>query len=297
MGLIAVLLLCLAPLINGQEGARDWGPIWERLAAARAAPEGSEERAARLVELQEVTAGAAGTPRGALLKAQVDRLAGRDGALTPPAGAAAPWPYAGEENWLAAEVLAPSPERATAARRALDELPGPIPDDRVRLAWEIGVEEARALRLESAQGLQEALHRRFRAVWSAMDLSLTLTRLGLHDACDEVLGEQIASEEKAGSPTGDLWSQRGTATLGAGDEARGRDYLGLGVARGSRDAVVVLARLDLEQGRLSAARAGFRTLLVDGEPSPWAPKGWGLTLLPETPEATWSADPARTAKE
>jgi hypothetical protein len=294
VGLIAVLVLWLA---GGQQGGDDWAPVWERLAAARAAPAGSEERAARLEELAEVAAAAEGTPEGALLEAQVDRLEGRAGALLPPAGAAAPWPYAGEENWLAAEVLAPSPERAGAARRALDELPGPVPDERVRLAWGIGVEEARALRLESAQGLQEALHRRFRAVWSAMDLALTLTRLGSYAAADQVLGEQIAGEEAAGSPSGELWAQRGTAALGAGDEARGRDYLGLGVARGSLDAAVVLARLDLEQGRLSAARAGFRALLFAEEPIPWAPKGWGLTLLPETPVATWSADQARTAGE
>ncbi len=284
----ALLLAAVGP-------ERDWAEVWRRLAEVRALDAASEARSAGLEELGQVAALERGTPRGALLEAHLNRLDGRAGTLTPPAGAQQRWPYAGEENWLAAEVLAPSPERAAAARRALDELPGAIPAERVRLAFDIGVEEAGALRLESARGVQEALHRRYRAVWSGIDLALTDQRLGDYAAADRVLGEQIAAEEAAGSPSGDLWSQRGTFALGAGDEARGRDYLGFGLARGSSDAAVVLARLDLEQGRLSQARAGFRALMLDEVISPWAPRGWGVSLLPQTAAATWSAEPPPTA--
>jgi len=294
LGLLAAALLAAAAAGPAE---RDWAAVWRRLAVVRAAALGAQTRTVGLAELTQVAEEERGTPRGALLAAHLGRLLGTGGTLTPPAGAQRPWPYAGEENWLAAEVLAPSPERAAAARRALDEQQGPVPDERVRLAFDVGVEEARALRLESARGLQEALHRRYRAIWSALDLALTDARLGDYPAADALLAEQIAAEEAAGRTAGDLWAQRGTFALGSGDEAGGRDYLGLGVARGSSDAAVVLARLDLEQGRLSEARAGFRALLQDDPLSPWTPRGWGVSLLPEPADAAWSADPLPTAGE
>jgi hypothetical protein len=214
------------------------------------------------------------------LDAQLARLEGRAAVLVLPPGTAGEWPFEGAENWLAAEVLAPSSLRAAAVLRALPATAGALPPERMRLAWEVGADEARALRLDGARGLQEALHRRALAAWSAMDLALTLNRLGDAQAADRVLSEQIERESAAGRPTGDLWAQRGTQALGNGDEVLARDYLGHGLARGSVDAGVVLARLDLDRGRLAEARAGFRALLLDPAPSPWAARGWGLSLLP-----------------
>ncbi len=291
--MVLALALALAARAALQGGAQDWPATWTRVQElARLAPE-SAELAAGLESLGDQAEEAAGTPRGALLEAWIARLGGGAAPLSPPASAAADWPYAGEENWLAAEVLAPSPLRALAARKGLEELGGPVSSERIRLAWEIGVEEARALRLEGALDLQTALHQRSAAAWSASDLALTLSRLGRFAEADKVLQEQIAREEAQGASAADLWAGRGTFALGAGDEARGRDYLGVGLMRGSTDAGVVLARLDLEQGRLPEARAGFRALMLADEVHPWALRGFGIAHLPEPPAAPWRAEPKR----
>ncbi|MEM7309759.1 MAG: hypothetical protein AAF682_23995 [Planctomycetota bacterium] len=284
MELVAPLLAGLLALAGTPGPAQDsdpsWGEIWHRLAEVRALEAESPGRAAALAELEAVAEARSGSWRGDLLAVHVDRLLGRTAALRMPTGSTAPWPFSLEESWLAAEVLEASPARSQAALSALAGSPAQLSGQRVRLAWEIGVEEARALRLEGAQAIQAALHERYLAVWSAMDLALTESRLGAYEAADRVLAAQIAREGEAGRPTVDLWSQRGTLALGSGDEERARDYLGFARARGSSNAGVVLARLDLDRGKLPEARAGFRALLLDPEPSPWAPRGWGLALLP-----------------
>ena len=99
-------------------------------------------------------------------------------------------------------------------------------------------------------------------------------------SADAVLADVIASQEAAGRPTGDLWSQRGISALAAGDNRRALNYFGRALARGSSNAAVVLARMDLDAGRRRAARIGFRALLWYGEPGAWALRGWGLSLLP-----------------
>ena len=45
----------------------------------------------------------------------------------------------------------------------------------------------------------------------------------------------------------------------------------------------MLGRLDLDAGRLEAARKGFRASILSDRPAAWALRGWGLTLLPEPP--------------
>lgn len=278
MGLILTLAL-LAGLLPAARDV-DWADAWARLAGARAAVD-SPERAETLADLEQLARAEATSARGALLGMQLGRLRGGDAVLRLPAAATGAWPFEGAENWLAAEVLEDGPARVRAAQEAVNTGGGTISPERVRMAWEIAVAEARGLRLDAARGLQAALHQRFLATWSAMDLALTETKLGAYERADAVLAEQILREAQAGQATGALWARRGLLTLGSGDELRARDYLGFGRARGSLDAGVVLARLDLDHGRLTEALAGFRALLIDDDPSPWARRGWGLALLPE----------------
>jgi hypothetical protein len=106
--------------------------------------------------------------------------------------------------------------------------------------------------------------------------------LGRHEASDTVLAGVIATEEAAGRPTADLWSQRGISALAAGDNRRALDYFGRALARGSVNAAVVLARRDLDAGRRREARIGFRALSWGEEAGAWALRGWGLSLLPES---------------
>lgn len=204
-----------------------------------------------------------------------------------------------EARWLRLGETPPSPRRAREAVALLEDtlgIRGELSAEELRLVWDVGVQEALALRFEDALGVQEALYALYPAAWSASDLELTLRRLGRYGEGDAVLAAQIAREEAAGGSTSpvaaDLWSQRGIGALGSGDERRARDYLGAGCARGSADACVVLARLDLAVGRLEEARAGFRALLVSQSEtsatppppaSPWAARGWGLSLLPDAP--------------
>ena len=102
--------------------------------------------------------------------------------------------------------------------------------------------------------------------------------MGDYDGADEVLAAQMALGE--GSP--DLASQRGLNALGGGREAEALEHLAVALARGSDDAAVILARLDLARGRMRDARAGFRALISRPEPGAWAIRGWGVSLV-ETP--------------
>ena len=133
---------------------------------------------------------------------------------------------------------------------------------------------------EGALPIQEVLHARYQTVWSAIDLALTRTRLGDREGADTALAATIEREEGAGRPSADLWSQRGISALGFGDERRARDYFGQALARGSEDAALVLGWLELEAGRLEAARKAFRPSILSEQPAAWALRGWGLTLLP-----------------
>ncbi|MCZ6596028.1 MAG: hypothetical protein O7B99_00150 [Planctomycetota bacterium] len=281
---LLTLVLFFAPLVQPTpierwEDGEDWQAVWSDLARLRSAPADQDASALR-ASLSEVEQRNSGDPRADVLAAhlaQVDGAAAEVVLVLPPKS----WPFVGAENWLVAEVHAPHPQRAEAILRALAATPGALAGERLRLAWGVGVEEALARRLQAALEIQEALHSRYQAAWSAADLALTASRAGAYGRSDAVLAAQIAVERATGRPTGSLWSQRGIAALGSGDERRARDYLGSGCAQGSADAAVVLARLDLDRGRLAAARAGFRALLPAEEPSPWAARGWGMALLPD----------------
>jgi hypothetical protein len=198
-----------------------------------------------------------------------------------------PRPFRGAELWFLADILPSGPERAEVALEALRSTET-AQDWQVLLAWNAAVEEALALRLAGpALALQEELAARYAADWSAIDLALTRRLLGDAAGADEVLSRAIEREASAGRPTAELWSQRGIAALAAGDEARGRDYLGRALALGSEDAGLVLARLDLVAGRPEAARRGFRPPILRTPQADWALRGWGVSLLPpaESPPA------------
>jgi hypothetical protein len=275
------VLLLLAPTHQGSAG---WDEVWGRLERLKGMERGDPAAEPLLRELRAAVSSAAGgegDSRRVLLEAEVERWSGRDPGLfaqrlaeTPPAT------FTGREAWLLAEVLPAGPARVQAVLRALDDTAA-LGQDQLLFAWNVSVEEARALRYEAgALPIQERLWRRSPASWSGSDLSRTLSLIGRSAEADAVLTETIALEEAAGRPTMDLWSQRGIQTLGAGNEALARDYFGHALGQGSMDAALVLGREDLAHGRLDAARKGLRPPILSGDDTGWALRGWGLALLP-----------------
>ncbi len=281
--LIAVLW---ALPVRAQEAT--WAEAWAEVDRLPELPAAAPERAELLATLEERAARAReatpGTPehtRGLLLAARLESLSPGEGAgsarerLTraPLAG------LEGDELWRLAAALPACPLRVTSVLQAL-RTTEPTREQQL-LAFEIGVEEAQALRLAGgARPIQELLHERYPAIWSTIDLSLTLSRLGEETALDALMKTAIPRERAAGWPVADLWSSWGTATVGFGDIARGRGYLGRAVAGGSSNAALVLSRMDLLDGRLEAARSGFRPSILSSPPHAWALRGWGTSLLP-----------------
>ena len=260
----------------------DWPRTWDALGALEAMVPGAPGSQERANELAELARDAAGSPRGTLLRARLDAWAGQPhGPVARELAQVSLADLTPRETWLAAEILPGGPARVRAVLDAMQATPE-LARDELLLAWNISVEEARALRLtEGALPIQSALHERNQADWSAMDLGLTLARLGDREGLDATLGEAIARARAAGSPVADLWSVWGTATAGFGDTERAMDYLGRALAHGSSDAGLVLGLMDLEAGRLAAARRGFRPSILSEPPAAWALRGWGMTLLPE----------------
>jgi len=204
--------------------------------------------------------------------------------LLPLAAPLAPGQGAQDAWQRAAALPAGDPARATAVLEALRAQPGALDEAAQRVAWETGVEAARALRIEQAIAIQTALEERHPAAWSGMDLALSLGLAGRPDEADLVLERSLARALTAEpAACGELWSRRGLLWMGQGEERRARDCLGRALARGSRDAALLLAWMDLEHGRLEGARAGFRAALYDDPSGAWALRGWGLALLPEDP--------------
>ena len=196
----------------------------------------------------------------------------------------APGGVQGTDAWQRAEAArSGSPERSAALLEALAGTPGALEGAHLQLAWSVGVEAARALRLEDAIAIQTELEARNPGDWSAMDLALSLGLAGRTEDADRVLGRALERDRSAGRPTAELWSRRGLLWLGAGRERIARDHLGRALARGSSDAALVLGRLDLERGDPWTARAEFRSGLYDDPPGAWALRGWGLSLLPMLP--------------
>jgi len=261
----------------------DWPAVWDDLLRLEALDAGAPEAGGLALDLDRIAQEQGHTPRGELLRHHLARLEGTLPEQPPGFGGGDAWPFEGRESWLAAEVVPPGAPRVRAILRSMDLLAASADGRFVMLAWNTAVEEARALRLnEGALPIQTRLHEEFQATWSGLDLSLTWMWLGHHAVSDRLLAEAIALEEAAGNPTADIWSRRGIGALAAGDKRRALDYLGRALARGSSDAAVVLARMDLDAGRRRAARIGFRALSWDEDPGAWALRGWGLTLLPES---------------
>jgi tetratricopeptide (TPR) repeat protein len=288
----ALLLVGLAVLGIPQQGDT-WAQLWTELERLKGEVPAAEA-AALTAHLQEALAEASEDPRGELLRASLEAHQGRDTSSTARRLAALePTPFAPREHWFLADLLPRGPERARAVLRAL-EAPSNLARWQFILAWNTAVDGARGLRFEEfALPIQLALHARYQAEWSALDLALTYKSMGEHAEADRILAEAIEREDAAGRTTRNLWEQRGILALGSGDEARARDYLGKALAFGSDDAGLLLSRLDLMAGRTERARAGFRALILASPPPDWAWRGWGMTLLPPASERPAAHTPAR----
>jgi tetratricopeptide (TPR) repeat protein len=146
-----------------------------------------------------------------------------------------------------------------------------------RSAFRLGLALVDARRLEDAAAVQVQLFQRAPAIWSAIDASLTLARLGRTDDADGILAAQLAREPRAAA----LWSHRGLLRLGAGDRPRAELWLARAVRLGSDDATLSLARLHLLDGERDKARAAFRPAVDRPDPHAWGLRGWAATLLPD----------------
>ncbi len=284
--LVLVTSLVFSQALQGD----DWSALWaglERLRDPQTSPAEAEALRASLFEAVQVRPG---DPRADLLRAGLEASAGRDASrMALRLAGLEPSPFGPRERWFLADALPPGPCRAQQVLEALRD-PAPLPGWQLVLAWNVAVDECRALRLAgSALAIQESLHERYPADSNlALDLALTRRLLGDEPGADSLLEETIIQEASVGRPTAELWAQRGIVALGFGDEQRGRDYLGKALAQGSDDANLVLSRLELVQGQLAAARHGFRASMPGVPPADWAWRGWGLTLLPAA-----QASPAR----
>lgn len=275
IGASAALLVLVAATAQGA-----WESVWSDLERLHTKGLDAHEAEVLRARLSEVAAEHARDPRGELLRGDLELLEGRPNpALGARLAALAPGTFTPQEHWFLADLLAPGPERARAVLAALDSPDVPTQHQLV-LAWNVATDEARLLRFESALPIQQRLHDRCRADWSALDLTLTLRLLGEREAVEAVFEQQIAQDGGAGAPTADLWSQRGISAMGFGDERLARDYLGRALAMGSDDAGLVLSRLDWMAGRIDVARHGFRASILNTPPPDWAWRGWGLCLLP-----------------
>jgi len=278
-------LVCAALALHGAVRAQEAEPraqTLDRLAQLESLERGAAGAEDLAAELETIAREGGATPFARLLGARLARWAERPLPTTIERLAGEPLhAFSPREAWLLAEIVPPG---ATCVRVVMYALRGTMQLSRAQLefAWNTAVAEARALRLaEGALPIQELLHERYGAAWSAVDLALTQSRLGDREGLDRVLGSAIERERAAGRATAELWSRWGIATLGFGDEARARDYLGRALAEGSTDAALVLGKAEFESGHAAAARASWRPSILSDTPSPWALRGWGLTLLPK----------------
>ena len=165
------------------------------------------------------------------------------------------------------------------AREALALDSGQLAAERVELAFRLTVALAETGDLGAAVELAEPLHAATRADWSAINLGLLHSRLGEPRAAERVLFDQL----RASTRPGELWNHLALVAMGEGRESLARSRLGRAVRLGSRNAQLSLARLDLQSGRMDAARGGFRAGADAVPPGPWSLRGWALTLLPARP--------------
>jgi len=282
VGWVAIAALSIAPRSRGPDVDEGWKVLFGELARLRAGELGDPEVELVRARLGEAAREYDGDPRGELVLAELETIAGRDaGALASRLAALEPDPFSSDEHWFLADSLPPGPTRASSVVRGL-EVERQLTRWELLLGWNVAVDEARALRLaEGALPIQRRLHERYLADWSAMDLALTLRLLGDRPAVEALFEETITRESAAGRPVQELWAQRGIAAVGFGDERRGRDYLGRALALGSDDASLVLGRMDLAAGKKLSSRHGFRASILTEPPADWAWRGWGTTLLPD----------------
>ncbi len=275
LGTLGVLLLWAGPGV-------DWTAVWQDLRALRSEDPASPDPARVRRELVSRAEEAGDDPRAHLLRAQLDWLDNPSHAVTlGQLGVGEDWVFATEESWLAAEILRADGGRLRALQEALAGTET-LDSAQVNLVWATALGELEGLRFDGAIDLLEDLHSRYLAEWSAINLSLAYAAVGRAEEADRVVAEQIQRQGPQGSMA--LWSRRGNAAWGNGDDRRARDYFGKALALGSSDAAIVLARLDFFDDRILRARSGFRALLYDPEPSAWALRGWGLSLLAEPSE-------------
>jgi len=278
MAFFSAFTLWIAILLGGPQDT-DWGSLWTQLASLEA----TEPDAQGSLELWDQLAQAAThTPAGTrrqVLEAHLAAWKGQPHDLDPAQVSATG--LDGHESWLLAAVLPTSPPKAQSVLQALAQTPT-LDRDQLDMAWRTAAAEAGALRLaEGARPIQEILHARYQAAWTATHLCLTLMRLGELGELDRMMRAAIEREEAGGRSSAELWSQWGLAVLGAGQEHRARNLLGRALERGSQNAALILGRLDLQLGRLAAARANFRSSVLTEKPSAWALRGWGSSLLPK----------------
>lgn len=290
MTLLAALV-CL--LVQSSDGDRE--ALWREVARIRSDALPASEAEGLRRQLAAAAEDLVPGPGTELLRTV---LAGLGGADVEPAAirldALDPSPFSALESWFLVGVM-PAGDRRT--RRVLTLLEDPAPLARWQLVtcWNVAVDEARSLRLEQgALPIQARLHERYAADWSALDLALTLRRLGRREALEALFADVLAQAGRQGREVPEVWAQRGIAAAGFGDERRARDYLGKALSGGSDSAAVVLARMDLDAGRLESARAGFRASILHLPPPDWSWRGWGTTLLPgafEPPVLSRAASP------
>lgn len=278
-GWISAVALALCARVSQDDEA--WKALFGELGRLKAGELAAAEADMIRSHLGEAARSLAGDPRAELVRAELETIAGGDAtAAALRLAAIAPDAFTPDARWFLADSLPAGPVRARIVLAAL-ETPRPLNRWELLLAWNAAVDESRALRLrESTLPIQRQLHERYLADWSAMDLTLTLRLLGERRALEALFEETIAREAAAGRPVKELWTQRGIAAAGFGDDRRARDYLGRGLALGSDDAGLVLARMDLAAGNTLASRDGFRASILGEPPADWAWRGWGTTLLP-----------------
>jgi tetratricopeptide (TPR) repeat protein len=278
--LIALVLALVAGLARGFQGDA-WAQVWTELEALRAGKTSAAEASVFRAHLGEALRAAPEGPRSALLQAALESLEGRNVVtIAQRLAALRPDPFSPREQWFLADLLPPGAERTRVVLAALAS-PTVLTRWQVLLAWNASVDEARALRLaDAALPIQANLYERYGDAASAVDLAQTYRALGQGQAADQVLAQALERELAAGRRPGELWEARGVNALAFGDESLARDYLGRALALGSEGAALRLARLELQAGRIEAARRGFRTLILDAPPPDRAWRGWGTSLLP-----------------
>jgi len=286
---VRAAIAALALALPGAAQQDSWARVWTEVETLRSGRVSRADQELLRLELVKFLQECEESPRGELLRASLEALAGRDtSTVSTRLASLAPDFFAPREQWLLADLLPPCPERARLVLGAL-RTPAPLADWQVLLAWNTAADEIRELRLEeSALPIQAALHERYQASWSALDLAATYRMVGWAKEADDVLAIAIARETSA-ERRGELWTMRGLTSMGFGDERHARDYLGMALAEGDEGAALVLAGLDLAAGRIPAAREGFQALILDSPPPERAWRGWGATLLPPASVAPSSA--------